>query len=186
MMAPRPVPLRSLQHSDSRRAIGAILAVCIVIFLFLVAVVYGHGRGAPPAWAAHLPACNAFFNGTSACALTLAYVAVRRRKFMAHARLMLTALCASAMFLVSYVVYHSLHGDTPFGGAGPVRTVYFFILITHVVLSGLALPLVFTSFFFALAGRFRNHKAVVKYAFPVWLYVSVTGVLVFLLLRRYG
>jgi putative membrane protein len=186
MTAPLPTPLRSLQRADTKKAVAAIGAVSACVFLALVGVVYGHGRGATPDWVAHLPAFNAFFNGASAVALVLAYAAVRRRQFVAHSRFMLTALGASAMFLVSYVVYHSVHGDTPFHGTGPVRPIYFFILITHIVLSAVALPLVFTSFFFALAGRFGSHKRVVRYAFPIWLYVSVTGVLVFFLLRNFG
>ncbi len=98
---------------------------------------------------------------------------------------MLTSLAASALFLVSYIVYHSVHGDSKFGGVGLVRPVYFFILVTHIVLSAVALPLVFLSLFFSLSGRFPNHRKIARYTFPVWLYVSVTGVLVFALLRIY-
>jgi putative membrane protein len=99
---------------------------------------------------------------------------------------MLTSLGASALFLVSYIVYHSVHGDTHFGGQGLIRPVYFFILVSHIALSAVALPLVFLSLFFSLSGRFPRHKKIARYTFPVWLYVSVTGVLVFALLRFWG
>ena len=98
----------------------------------------------------------------------------------------LGALLASALFLVSYITYHAVHGDTRFMGHGAVRPIYFFILVSHILLSGVALPLVFLSLFFSLSGRFPRHKKIARYTFPVWLYVSVTGVLVFSLLRAYG
>jgi putative membrane protein len=99
---------------------------------------------------------------------------------------MLVSVGASALFLVSYIVYHSIRGDTHFGGHGVVRPIYFFVLITHVGLSAVALPLVFLSLFFSLSGRFARHKGIARYTFPIWLYVSVTGVLVFTLLRAWG
>jgi putative membrane protein len=95
---------------------------------------------------------------------------------------MLRALLASAAFLVSYVLYHSVHGDSKFAGHGSVRPVYFFILITHVGLSAVALPLILSSFFLSLSGRYAAHKRLSRYTLPIWLYVSVTGVLVFALL----
>ena len=99
---------------------------------------------------------------------------------------MLLALSSSAVFLVSYLVYHSVHGDTKFQGLGAVRPIYFFILISHIVLSAVVLPLIFSSFFFSLSGRFPQHKKIARYTFPLWLYVSATGVIVFLMLRAYA
>ena len=178
--------LAALKEVSPRRAVIAILAASAAALALLVVVIYGHGRveGAP-AWVSWLPALNAFLNGTSAVFLVLAYRAVRRRELAAHARHMLTALGASTLFLVSYIAYHSVHGDTKFPGQGAIRPVYFFILISHIALSAVTLPLVFSSFFFALAGRFQPHRRVARYALPIWLYVSVTGVLVFAMLRAY-
>jgi putative membrane protein len=182
-----PLQLGALKATSPKKATFIVLAVSVVALLVLVGVIYGHGRAAEvPAWVSWLPALNAFLNGTSAVFLVLAYRAIRRRDVVTHSRRMLTSLGASALFLVSYIVYHSVHGDTPFGGQGLIRPVYFFILITHVVLSAVALPLVFMSLFFSLSGRFPNHKKVARYTFPIWLYVSVTGVLVFTLLRAFG
>jgi putative membrane protein len=184
MSAQVPLQLAALKATSPKKAAWLVLAVSAVALLVLVGVIYGHGRASEvPAWVSWLPALNAFLNGTSAVFLVLAYRAIRRRDVVTHSRRMLTSLGASALFLVSYIVYHSVHGDTRFGGAGLVRPFYFFILITHVTLSAVALPLVFMSLFFSLSGRFARHKKIARYTFPIWLYVSVTGVLVFALLR---
>jgi putative membrane protein len=187
MSVPLPLQLDALKATSPKKATLIVLAVSVVALLVLVGVIYGHGRATTaPAWVSWLPAVNALLNATSAVFLVLAYRAIRRRNVVAHARRMLTSLAASALFLVSYIVYHSVHGDTPFGGHGIVRPVYFFVLVTHVVLSAVALPLIFLSLFFSLSGRFPRHKKIARYTFPVWLYVSVTGVLVFVLLRAFG
>ncbi|MGO9838888.1 MAG: DUF420 domain-containing protein [Polyangiaceae bacterium] len=187
MSTPVPLQLLALRATSPKKATFIVLAVSVVVLLALLGVIYGHGRATEvPGWVSWLPALNALLNGTSAVFLVLAYRAIRRRDVVTHSRLVLTSLGASALFLVSYIVYHSVHGDTPFGGQGLVRPVYFFILITHVVLSTVALPLVFLSLFFSLSGRFPRHKKIARYTLPVWLYVSVTGVLVFALLRIAG
>ncbi|MGH7293715.1 MAG: DUF420 domain-containing protein [Polyangiaceae bacterium] len=187
MSTAAPLQLGALKATSPKKATFVVLAVSVIALLVLVGVIYGHGRAAEaPAWVSWLPALNALLNGTSAVFLVLAYRAIRRRRVVAHSRLVLTSLGASALFLVSYIVYHSVHGDTPFQGHGLVRPAYFVILISHIVLSAVALPLIFLSLFFSLSGRFPRHKKIARYTFPVWLYVSVTGVLVFLLLRAYG
>jgi putative membrane protein len=187
MSMPAPLQLTALKATSPKKATFLVLAVSVVALLVLVGVIYGHGRAAEvPAWVSWLPALNALLNGTSAVFLVLAYRAIRRRDVVTHSRRVLTSLGASALFLVSYIVYHSVHGDTPFGGQGLVRPVYFFILVTHVVLSAVALPLVFMSLYFSLSGRFPRHRKIARYTFPIWLYVSVTGVLVFALLRIFG
>jgi putative membrane protein len=186
-MAPVPYQLEALKTTSAKKATAVILAVSLAALLLLVGVIYGHGRAAEvPAWVSWLPALNAFLNATSAVFLVLAYRAIRRRDVATHARRMLGAVGASALFLVSYIVYHSVHGDTKFAGAGAIRPIYFFVLVTHVVLSAVALPLIFFSLFFSLSARFARHKAIARYTLPIWLYVSVTGVLVFALLRAYG
>jgi putative membrane protein len=187
MSAAVPLQLGALKATSPKKATFIVLAVSVVVLLVLVGVIYGHGRASTiPPWVSWLPAVNALLNGTSAAFLILAYIAIRRRDVVTHSRRVLTSLGASALFLVSYIVYHSVHGDTLFRGQGFVRPVYFFILITHVVLSAVALPLVFLTLFFSLSGRFPRHKKIARYTFPVWLYVSITGVLVFALLRIWG
>jgi putative membrane protein len=187
MAAPAPIQLLALKETSPKKATFLILGVSAVALLVLVGVIYGHGRPTEiPAWVSWLPALNATLNATSALFLVLAYVAIRRRDIVTHSRRMLVSLGASTLFLVSYIVYHSVHGDTKFAGQGLVRTVYFFILISHIGLSAVALPLVFLSLFFSLSGRFPRHRSIARYTLPIWLYVSVTGVVVFALLRATG
>ena len=98
---------------------------------------------------------------------------------------MITAFVFSSLFLITYIINHALHGDTLYQGQGPLRTVYFSILISHIVLCTVALPMVLITFFFSLTGRFPQHKKIARFTLPIWLYVSVTGVLVFAILRAY-
>ena len=143
--------------------------------------------GPEPAWVGWLPFVNAGFNSLSAiCIDAAASLAIRRRKRDVHRRWMLTALASSAVFLVSYVTYHALHGDSLFLGQGAIRPIYFVILISHIVLSVVALPLVLSTFYLSLSGRFPQHRRLAQWTFPIWLYVSVTGVVVFALLQIYG
>jgi putative membrane protein len=104
----------------------------------------------------------------------------------AHRTSMLLALAFSSAFLISYIVNHALHGDTIFPGNGSVRTLYLSILASHVILSIVALPMVLTTFFFSLTGRFAMHRRIARFTFPIWLYVSITGVVVFVFLRAYA
>jgi putative membrane protein len=187
MATSMPAQLDALKAVSTRAALTVIGAVSLAALALLVFVIYGHARAAEaPAWVGALPALNAILNSTSAVFLVLAFAAIRRRALTEHARFMLGALASSALFLVSYLVYHAIHGDTKFLGQGAIRPIYFFILISHIGLSAVVLPFIFASFFFSLSGRFPQHKKVARYTLPIWLYVSVTGVLVFVLLRAYG
>ena len=129
---------------------------------------------------------NATLNGVSSVLLVAGFVAIRRRNVNLHLRLMFAALVSSALFFVSYVVYHHFHGDTKFAGVGFVRPVYFFVLISHIVLSVVVVPLILTSFYLAFAGRLTVHRKLSRFTFPVWLYVSVTGVLIFAMLKLFS
>ncbi|MGH7270152.1 MAG: DUF420 domain-containing protein [Polyangiaceae bacterium] len=187
MPDPAPIQILALRGIPQKRAIAVIAVISAAMLGLLVAVIYGHAPArSAPGWISALPATDATFNAVSAVCLVLAYRAVRRRALAAHARYMLAALGSSALFLISYITYHAVHGDSRFAGHGVVRPVYFTVLISHVTLSALVLPLIFSSFFFSLSGRFALHKKVSRYTLPVWLYVSVTGVIVFALLKIYG
>ncbi|MCX6552007.1 MAG: DUF420 domain-containing protein [Acidobacteria bacterium] len=131
---------------------------------------------------ADLPALNATLNAIAGLLLALGYVLVRRGQRDAHRRSMIGACVASALFLVSYVVYHANAGSRPFTGSGPARTVYFFILITHVVLAAAIVPMVVVTLSRALRGRFDRHARIARWTLPAWLYVSVTGVVVYRML----
>jgi len=131
---------------------------------------------------ADLPALNASLNGVATLFLVAGYVFIRRRQIAAHRAFMLSALTASAFFLVSYVIYHANAGSKPFPGTGPIRAVYFFILITHIVLAAAIVPMVLMTVSRALRGRFDRHAAIARRTLPVWLYVSVTGVVIYVML----
>jgi putative membrane protein len=181
------VQVDALKGVSTKQALRVILGASVAALALLVVVIYGHGSAvSAPEWVGWLPALNATLNATSAVLLVLAWFAIKRKAVATHIRLMLGALASSSLFLVSYIVYHSVHGDSKFAGVGAVRPVYFFVLISHVALSAVVLPLIFSSFFFSLSGRFPQHKKVSKVTFPIWLYVSVTGVLVFAMLRAYA
>jgi putative membrane protein len=131
-----------------------------------------------------LPALNAALNGIAACFLVAGYVLIRRGRREAHKRAMLAALTTSALFLVSYVVYHANVGSRPFGGEGVVRVIYFFILITHIVLAAAILPLALVTTARGLGGRLERHVRLARWTLPLWLYVSVTGVVIYLMLYQ--
>lgn len=131
-----------------------------------------------------LPALNATLNGISAVLLTAGYVCIRRRRRDLHKRCMLAALVASTAFLTSYVIYHANTGSRSFQGQGAVRTVYFAILITHVVLAATILPLALTTTARGLRAQYARHVKVARWTFPLWLYVSVTGVVIYVMLYR--
>ncbi|HXV60131.1 MAG TPA: DUF420 domain-containing protein [Vicinamibacteria bacterium] len=167
-----------------RRALTLIAASSAIVLGFLFWLLYfREGSGEPPPWTASLPALNASLNLTSAVALSLGFIAIRRGRRTLHMKLMLTAVLVGLCFLVSYIVYHHYQGDTPFPGEGVVRPVYFSILISHIVLSIVGLPLVLATLFFAASGRFDRHRRLARVTFPVWLYVSITGVAVFVFLE---
>ncbi|MEM9553474.1 MAG: DUF420 domain-containing protein [Acidobacteriota bacterium] len=138
------------------------------------------------AWISALPAVNATFNTLAAICLVAGFAAIRRRDIARHKAFMVSAVGFSALFLVSYLVYHHYHGDTPFPGVGWVRPVYFAILISHIVLSIVMLPMILSTLTFSLRGRFASHRRIARWTLPIWLYVSVTGVVIFFMLAAYA
>ena len=133
---------------------------------------------------ADLPALNAALNAIAATLLVIGYALIRRRRILAHRRVMLAAFTTSALFLASYLVYHANIGSRPFPGQGPIRLVYFAILITHVILAAAILPMALITLSHALRARFDRHVPIARWTLPIWLYVSVTGVIVYLMLYR--
>jgi putative membrane protein len=132
-----------------------------------------------------LPPIYATINGLTAVCLVVAVMAIKNGKRLLHERLMKLAIVLSASFLVMYVIYHGTSVATPFGGVGAIRYVYFFILVTHILLSIGVIPLVLFTYVRALSGNFERHRALAKFTFPIWLYVAVTGVIVYLMISPY-
>ena len=183
-----PLEIAGLRSLSTGRALLLTfgLSAAIVGFLFWLLYFRGQAVAPPPAVVAQLPALNAALNLLAATFLVMGFLAVRRRDFRRHMRWMLAALACSALFFVSYLVYHHYQRHTPFTGTGFVRPVYFFILITHVVLAAAVVPLILLSFFTSLSGRLSIHRRLSRYTLPIWLYVSVTGVVVFLMLKLFS
>jgi putative membrane protein len=166
---------------------SAILAICAVsggAVAFLLWLIYA--RQAPVEFAnrlTFLPALNALLNGLSATAILLGIFFIYHGRITEHRNAMLFAFFFSSLFLVSYITNHALHGETRYPMNVGHRSLYLAILASHVFLSVVALPLVLVTFLLALTGRFSVHKRIARFTFPIWLYVSVTGVVVFLMLR---
>jgi putative membrane protein len=175
-----------IKNLSVAKAIGMILLVSVLAFLFLIWLIYfRETAGDTAAWVMNLPALNAALNSVSAMLITAGYIAIRKKNYIRHMKLMLTAFITSSLFLLSYLVYHHYVGSVPFPGEGTVRYIYFTILISHIILSAFVVPLVLTSYYFAFSGKFKTHRKVSRWTLPIWLYVSVTGVIIFFMLNAY-
>ena len=131
-----------------------------------------------------LPALNATLNAISTLLLVTGYVLIRRRRITQHRAVMIAAFVTSTLFLISYLVYHAHVGSVPFKGQGPIRAIYFTILITHIVLAAAIVPLVLLTMTRGLRSQFSKHRGIARWTLPLWLYVSVTGVVVYLMLYQ--
>ncbi|AUN96733.1 DUF420 domain-containing protein [Bacteriovorax stolpii] len=167
-------------------AIIGLLSAAVIGFLFWLIYFKTGASVGDNGWVSSLPAVNAFLNALTAIFLVTGYYAIKTNDRELHIRLMLAATLTSACFLVSYVTYHHFQGDTKFLAQGWIRPVYFFILITHILLSIVQVPLILTTLYLAFTKKFQKHKKVARYTFPIWLYVSVTGVLIFVILKWFN
>jgi len=132
----------------------------------------------------YLPSVNAGFNSASALLLLCGYFFIRRKRIVVHRLCMLSACIASTLFLISYLIYHYSVGSVPFKGEGWIRPIYFSILISHVILAAAIVPLALITLVRALKGNFERHKRIARWTLPIWLYVSVTGVIVYWMLYQ--
>lgn len=179
-----------MEYADASRQ--RFLTITVIALSVIIPVVVGMllFTTKPEQLTAHfdvhvLPRFHALLNSITAVILVTAYIAIRRKRIVLHKTLMLTALFCSVLFLVSYVTYHSLTDSTPYGGSGFIRYMYYFILITHIVLAVVIVPLVGFTLLRALTGRFRQHKRLARWTLPVWLYVAVTGVIVYFMIAPF-
>ena len=164
-------------------AIAAILAISAAATLFLFWLIYVHPAAASSSQYAFLPAMNAVFNGLAAVSLLVGFTFIKARRIRQHRAAMITAFVFSTLFLVGYILHHALHGDVRYPLHAPGRMVYLPLLTSHIVLATLTLPLVLVTFFFSLSGRIPQHRKVARWTFPLWLYVSLTGVVTYVMLR---
>lgn len=169
----------------ARPVIGLVSALVVLTVAFLL---LGRQRKIERGYeVSALPTLNAFLNGTSAVLLTVGYVFIRLKKVTAHKTCMLTAFGVSSLFLISYLIYHYHVGSVLFGGTGWIRPVYFTLLISHIVLAVCIVPLALITIYRAWTEQFEKHMRIARWTLPLWLYVSVTGVIVYwMLYHLYG
>ena len=132
-----------------------------------------------------LPPIYATINAITAIVLTFAYLAIKNKNILIHERLMKIAIGLSVIFLIMYVAYHMTSDPTPYGGSGILRTTYYFILISHILLSIGIIPLVLVTYVRAISNLFIEHKKIARYTFPIWMYIAVTGVIIYLMISPY-
>lgn len=131
-----------------------------------------------------LPALNATLNASCAVLLVIGWILIRRGRIRQHRAVMIAAVCVSAIFLVSYLVYHAQVGSVRFTKVGLIRTVYFSVLLTHTILAAAIVPMVLVTLSRGLSGRYDPHRRIARWTMPIWLYVSITGVIVYVMLYR--
>ena len=167
-------------------SIIGLVSTGVIGFLFWL-IYFKTGTGVDAVgWVSNLPALNAILNTITATLLVAGFVFIKKNHRALHVKAMLAATFTSACFLVSYVTYHHFQGDTKFMGIGMIRPIYFFILITHILLSIVQVPLILTTLYLAAVKNFTRHKKVARVTFPIWLYVSVTGILIFVILKSFN
>jgi putative membrane protein len=174
--------------STPLNVIGGIITVSILASAFIVWLVYYHTPlDAAGHQLAFLPGLNAVLNTLSAIALVIGYRFIRQRKIVEHRTAMFAAFFFSSLFLAAYLTNFALHGESKFPGHGAARFIYLWVLLLpHIIGATVALPMILVTFFLSLSGRFTIHRLVARYTYPLWLYVSVSGVVVYAMLAAYS
>jgi putative membrane protein len=164
----------------------------VSIFVFAVVVILQSNvlnifpdKNLIPSWVFFLPKLNALINGTCSILLLISLYFIKRKNIGAHKKMNILAFILSSLFLVSYIIFHATGIKTTYGGTGALKSIYYFILITHIILAAVVLPLVLFSFQKGLQMQVEKHRKLVRWSFPIWLYVTVTGVIVYLMISPY-
>ncbi len=175
-------PALTINDKKAKRIIFSVSALIFLLIVFLGKIHLKLDLG----FDTHVFALiNAVLNTCVSIVLIWALIAVKKKNIQLHKNLMLTAILLSILFLLSYVAHHLLNGDTVFGGSGTIKLIYYFILLTHIPLAGIILPFILFAAYRGLTGEYAKHKKIVRYAYPLWLYVSITGVLIYILISPY-
>jgi uncharacterized membrane protein YozB (DUF420 family) len=179
----RPDPdLSSAREPAATR--WAVAGLSVVVFVLVGVVLYAFPRASAPGAPGALPTVNALLNGAAACFLVCGFLLIRRRHVRAHRACMLAALALSSLFLVGYLIHHAQVGSVPFAGTGLLRSVYFAILVPHVLLAAPVVPLALLTVWRGQKSDLVRHKKIARITLPLWLYVSVSGVVIYLMLYR--
>lgn len=179
--------MAQLDQLKEKQVFRLVVALSVVVFLVVVIL---DSKVLPrpqtmPGFAHYLPMLNAIINGSCTVLLLLSLSAIKKKDVARHKQLNLLTFVLSSLFLVSYVTYHWLSEETKFPADNPLRPVYLTILISHIVLAAIVLPMILISFWYGLTNQVYKHRKLVKWAFPVWLYVTTTGVIVYLMISPY-
>jgi putative membrane protein len=177
-----PAPLIQKNDTLVKWLIGV---VSLVVFLVVAALPKIHLEIQLPFNPHIFAVLNACINSTVSVLLVTAYVLVKQKKYAAHKNIMLAAIRLSFIFLVSYIAHHLFAGETKFGGEGAIRAIYLALLASHIILAAVILPVILFTAYRSLTGEYAKHKNMARYTFPLWLYVSVTGVIVYVLISPY-
>ncbi|MBT9391600.1 DUF420 domain-containing protein [Hymenobacter sp. NST-14] len=182
MNTPEPTlnPAGATKYKVLAVVLGAVIPIAVAVLYFLPGLFVIPGLNVKA-----LPAVNAVLNSLTAVCLMLGYYFIRRKQVAQHRAMMGTAFLLGSVFLLSYVAYHSQVASTKFGGEGLIKGIYYFILLTHILLAAATVGLVLFTFYFALTEQFVKHRRIARWTYPVWLYVSVTGVIVYFMISPY-
>jgi putative membrane protein len=177
--------LTAVWKKNDARARLFIIAVSVIVFGLVVAL--GKVKlNVQLGFDEHIFAkINAAINSTVSVLLLLALIAVKRKKYLLHKRIMITAIILSCLFLISYICHHLFTGETKFGGEGSIRYIYYFILGTHIILAAIILPFILFTAYRSMIGEFARHKKLARVTWPIWFYVAVTGVVVYFMRSPY-
>lgn len=176
-----------MKVTESRHKLYLRLIYFVSAVVFLLIVFLGRVPKAEsiPSWAKVLPAMNAFLNGTTTVILLISLYFIKNKKVVVHKKLNLLACALSTIFLLSYVTFHAFGVETKYPADNPLRPLYLFILISHIFLAAIVLPLVLISLYRGLTNQVQAHRKIVRWSFPIWIYVSITGVIVYLMISPY-
>lgn len=173
--------------NSDKKAYSLIIFLSIVVLLALTWLIYFKPTTTTDfTFLETIPVLNAFFNSLTTIFLISGFVFVKKKKIEQHKKMMVAATVSSVFFLIGYISYHYFHGDTKFLPTGGIRTTYFTILISHILLSAVQVPLILSTLYLGFKGKTLQHKKLARFTFPIWLYVSVTGVLIFVFLRWFN
>ena len=177
--------LAAVWKKNDVKARGLIIAVSIIVFV-AITILSRVKLDVQLGFDEHLFAkINAAINSAVSVLLVVGLIAVKNKNYILHKRIMITAIILSSLFLMSYVCHHLFTGETKFGGEGTIRYIYYFILGTHIVLAGIILPFILFTAYRAMVGEWQKHKKLAKITWPIWLYVAVTGVVVYFMISPY-
>jgi putative membrane protein len=175
-----------IQKQDSKGIITLITVIAIIVPLLVAVLLFMPSKiDVASDWVFFLPHLNAVINTAATLALVMALVFIKQNNIAFHKAAMTVAFGLGAVFLVSYVIYHAAADSTVFGGEGWIRTVYYFILISHIILAAVALFPILLAYYYGYTDQRAKHKKIVKFAYPIWLYVTITGVVVYLMISPY-